>query len=286
MASGRVRRRGGVLRRAGGRHHAADRSAAAPGRRRRARVLDAIDDTLGDRLAILITIPYHVRSSEELWRRYRKRRRDHHPRPSGLRQAARGQLRRSTRSTPARSCPAASPPTRSASRAATRRRSTCRATEPSSSATRSPSADGRLVVWAADKVDAKVERFYRERFNPTLEPLLELDFDAVLPTHGQPVMGGGKQALRARPWRRSPGTTADRLPRHEHTHHRERNRRAQGARRADRSARATGARSPRRTSTSSPRSRATTSGSTWTWSAPRPRARSAPRSPTATSRCA
>ena len=33
------------------------------------------------------------------------------------------------------------------------------------------------VVWAADKVDAKVERFYRERFNPTLEPLLELDFE-------------------------------------------------------------------------------------------------------------
>ena len=43
---------------------------------------------------------------------------------------------------------------------------------------------GRLVVWASDKVDAKVERFYRERFNPTLEPLLELDFDAVLPPTG------------------------------------------------------------------------------------------------------
>ena len=27
-------------------------------------------------------------------------------------------------------------------------------------------------------VDAKVERFYRERFNPTLEPLLDLHFDA------------------------------------------------------------------------------------------------------------
>ncbi|HEX6583089.1 MAG TPA: hypothetical protein VF056_05755, partial [Thermoleophilaceae bacterium] len=37
----------------------------------RARVLEAIEGTLGDRLAILITIPYHVRSAEELWRRYR-----------------------------------------------------------------------------------------------------------------------------------------------------------------------------------------------------------------------
>ena len=63
---------------------------------------------------------------------------------------------------------------------------------------------GRLVVWSSEKIDAKVERFYRERFNPTLEPLLELDFDAVLATHGQPLMSGGKRALRkaleAKPW--------------------------------------------------------------------------------------
>ena len=37
-----------------------------------AEVLDTIDGALGERLAILITIPYHVRSSEELWRRYRR----------------------------------------------------------------------------------------------------------------------------------------------------------------------------------------------------------------------
>src|SRR4051812_8712369 len=33
-------------------------------------VLDVVDGALGDRLAILITIPYHVRSSEQLWQRY------------------------------------------------------------------------------------------------------------------------------------------------------------------------------------------------------------------------
>jgi hypothetical protein len=64
--------------------------------------------------------------------------------------------------------------------------------------------DGRLVVWSSNKVDAKVERFYAERFNPTLEPLLELAFEKVLVTHGQPVLEGGKQALRsalkAKPW--------------------------------------------------------------------------------------
>jgi hypothetical protein len=59
-------------------------------------------------------------------------------------------------------------------------------------------------MWSADKVDAKVDRFYRERFAPTLELLLELDFDTVLVTHGRPVMEDGKKALadglRAKPW--------------------------------------------------------------------------------------
>ena len=53
-------------------------------------------------------------------------------------------------------------------------------------------------------MDEDVSRFYRERFNPTLEPLLELDFDRVLVTHGEPVLEGGRgqleRALRAEPW--------------------------------------------------------------------------------------
>src|SRR5918999_6312961 len=35
-------------------------------------VLDGLDEKAGGRVAILISIPYHVRSSEELWKRYRK----------------------------------------------------------------------------------------------------------------------------------------------------------------------------------------------------------------------
>jgi hypothetical protein len=69
--------------------------------------------------------------------------------------------------------------------------------------------DGRLRVWATDKVDDRRARWYHERFNPTLEPLLELDFERVLVTHGQPVLGDGRAALRAalkaRPWYRPPG---------------------------------------------------------------------------------
>ena len=60
------------------------------------------------------------------------------------------------------------------------------------------------MVWTADKVDAKVERFYRERFNPTLQPLLELSWDRALVTHGRPLLEHGKEALRkalrAKPW--------------------------------------------------------------------------------------
>ena len=64
--------------------------------------------------------------------------------------------------------------------------------------------DGRLVMWAMDKVDGKVAGFYRDRFSPSVSPLLELDFENVLVTHGQPVVGKGKQALRkalsGKPW--------------------------------------------------------------------------------------
>ena len=72
-----------------------------------------------------------------------------------------------------------------------------------------------------------MKRFYRERFNPTLEPLLELDFDRVLVTHGGPVMKNGKRelrgALRAQPWYHHVEIASPAM-----THHRERNRRAQG----------------------------------------------------------
>ena len=53
--------------------------------------------------------------------------------------------------------------------------------------------DGGLRVWSEDRVDEKVGRFYRERFNPTLKPLLDLDFERVLVTHGQPVLKDGTE---------------------------------------------------------------------------------------------
>ena len=51
-----------------------------------------------------------------------------------------------------------------------------------------------MFAWAQEPPR---EAWYRERFLPTLEPLLELDVERVLVTHGAPVLSGGRAALRA-----------------------------------------------------------------------------------------
>jgi hypothetical protein len=166
-------------------------------------VLEAIDEALAERLAILITIPYHVRSSEELWKRYAKRAETTiHGHPAAAKRLAdRTAFRDIDPGTPL-------PAGVTAHTIGKPRRYEMPLHLPSHGALVFGDAvvesSGDLKVWAHDKIDAKVERFYRERFNPTVEPLLELDFDSVLVTHGQPLMEGGKEALRkaldAKPW--------------------------------------------------------------------------------------
>jgi hypothetical protein len=56
--------------------------------------------------------------------------------------------------------------------------------------------DGAARAWAHEPVDAKVDRFYRERFNPTLEPLVALGAERLLFTHGESILAGGSEALR------------------------------------------------------------------------------------------
>src|SRR5215211_4868342 len=168
-----------------------------------AAVLTTIEGALAERLAILITVPYHVRSSEELWRRYRN---DAETTVHGHKAAAKRLEDRSAfrEIEPGVPLPAGV----TAHTIGKPRRHEMPLHLPSHDALTFGDAvvesDGALRVWASDKIDAKAERFYRERFNPTLKPLLELDFDAVLPTHGQPVLKTGKQALRAalkaKPW--------------------------------------------------------------------------------------
>jgi hypothetical protein len=166
-------------------------------------VLAVIDDAVADRVAILITIPYHVRSAEELWRRYRKKAETTiHGHPAAAKRLEdRSAFRAIEPGTPL-------PGGATAHTIGKPRRYETPLHLPSHEALVFGDAvaesGGRLVVWSSERIDAKVERFYCERFNPTLEPLLELDFDNVLVTHGQPILGGGKDALRgaldAKPW--------------------------------------------------------------------------------------
>jgi hypothetical protein len=166
-------------------------------------VLDLIEGELQDRLAILISIPYHVRSSEELRKRFGKQVDTTiwgHP-------ACAKRLQRKTgfhAIEPGDELPGGA----SAYTIGKPRRFETPLLLPSHRALVFGDAvvelDGGLRVWSHESVDKDVTAFYRERFNPTLKPLLELDFDRVLVTHGQPVMKDGKaelkSALRKKPW--------------------------------------------------------------------------------------
>jgi hypothetical protein len=158
-------------------------------------VLDLIEVQLGARLAILITIPYHVRSSEAIRDRFR------------------GQVETTIwghRACRKRLADAAGfrafepgdelPGGASAHRIGRPRRYETPLLLPSHRALVFGDAvaevDGELRVWSERRVDDGVSAFHRERFNPTLQPLLELDFERVLVTHGQPVLRDGREQLR------------------------------------------------------------------------------------------
>jgi glyoxylase-like metal-dependent hydrolase (beta-lactamase superfamily II) len=170
-------------------------------------VLDLIERELGERLAILISIPYHVRSSEEIRHRFRgqvettiwghRACRKRLSEDAGFRAFE-----------PGDELPAGA----TAYKIGKPRRHETPLLLPSHKALVFGDAvaevDGALRVWAGGRVDARVKRFYRDRFNPTLEQLLEFDFERVLVTHGQPVLANGRkkleQALAAEPWYRTP----------------------------------------------------------------------------------
>jgi hypothetical protein len=166
-------------------------------------VLDGLDALVGDRVAILITIPYHVRSAEPLWRRFRDRADVTiwgHPAATKRLSEARA-FRTVEPGAPlpsgARAYPIGRP-----------RRFEMPLHLPSHRALAFGDAvvetGGELRVWAQGRFDEKRHRYYRERFNPTLEPLVELDVERVLVTHGEPVLSDGavelRRALEREPW--------------------------------------------------------------------------------------
>jgi glyoxylase-like metal-dependent hydrolase (beta-lactamase superfamily II) len=171
-------------------------------------VLTALDGIVSGRVRILITVPYHVRSSEALWQRYRERFETTihgHPlctrrlqddagfRPFGDAPAIDGDIVPN---------PIGSP-----------RRSELPLWLPSHRALAFGDAvidvDGELRVWDEPLDSERRRRWYEDRYLPTLEGLLDHDVERVLVTHGEPVLRGGRRALEAAfaqpPWQRDKG---------------------------------------------------------------------------------
>jgi glyoxylase-like metal-dependent hydrolase (beta-lactamase superfamily II) len=164
---------------------------------------DALDDVAADRrVAILTTIPYHARSAESLAERYGATIHGH--------PAVAKRLSSSERFTPidpesplpgdARAFTIGSP-----------RRFEMPLWLPSHRALVFGDAvvetAGKLRVWVQSDERSR-RRHTVERFNPTLRPLVDLDPEAVLVTHGEPVLSGGAAALDAAldadPWYHRP----------------------------------------------------------------------------------
>jgi hypothetical protein len=166
-------------------------------------VLQLVDDLATDQLAIFATVPYHVRSAEELWRRHRGRASIHgHP-------AAAKRLSDRSGFEPIE--PGAELPAGATAHAiGSPRRHEMPLFFPSHHALAFgdtvAEVDGALRVWDEPLTDAQRARWYRERFLPTLEPLLDLDPQRILVTHGAPVLDDGRARLAAAfaqdPWSR------------------------------------------------------------------------------------
>ncbi len=161
-------------------------------------VLARLDALVGDRLDVLVTIPYHVRSAADLWERYGGRAEVRvwgHPAvakrlPDSMRGAVRD-LRAGPLPGGARSFPIGSPV-----------RFERPLLLPSHGALVFGDAvvavDGRLRVWIDGPVASpRREAWYRDRFLPTLAPLADLRAERILVTHGEPVLAGGAAALAA-----------------------------------------------------------------------------------------
>ena len=156
-------------------------------------VLEALDALATDRVAILITIPYHTRSAEALRERYDA---TIHGHPAVAKRLA------STHgfepAAPGDELPGGARPYAIGKP----RRHEMPFYLPSHLAIAFGDAlvttpDGELRMWIFDTLDEKAERFYRERFGPSLAPLRELDVERVLVTHGEPIVEGGAAALAA-----------------------------------------------------------------------------------------
>jgi hypothetical protein len=169
-----------------------------------AAVLSRLDALAGQPVAILITIPYHTRSAERLRERYGATIHGHPAVTKRLRDTAGFRAIEPGGTLPggARAFTIGKP-----------RRFEMPIHLPSHRALALGDAivttpEGDLRIWHSGRLDAARVRWYRDVFAPTAAPLLELDIERILVTHGEPVLRGGLAALagalEATPWYHPP----------------------------------------------------------------------------------
>jgi hypothetical protein len=167
-----------------------------------AAVLAQLDAMAGMPVAILITVPYHTRSAEPLRARYGATIHGHRAVTKRLRDTTGFSAIEPGAELPggARAFPIGKP-----------RRHEMPIHLPSHRALALGDAivttpQGELRMWADERVDAARARWYRDVFAPTAAPLLELDVERILVTHGEPILHDGHAALAgaldAAPWHR------------------------------------------------------------------------------------
>jgi len=161
--------------------------------------VDCLDDLARSAaaVAIFVTVPYHVRSSEELRERFDASLHGHPAcakrlrRASALADVTAGEL----------------PADAQAIRIGNPQRQETPLYFPEHRALAFGDTivgvDGEARVW--EKLDnERRERWYRERFLPSLRPVLDVDAELLLFTHGPPVLTGGRDVLErglaAPPW--------------------------------------------------------------------------------------
>src|SRR3954452_2440959 len=173
-----------------------------PGGEDGAAVLQRLDALAGAAAAthVLITIGYHVRSAADLSARYAAA--IHGPEAAGRRLDGAG-ARAFSPLRPAAGEPDAGGPAGVVAHAIGRpRRGETPLWLPSHAAVAFGDAlvttpEGELRWWLQDEPTPARRAFYRDRFAPTLAPLLALDPQRILTTHGSPILTGGAAALGA-----------------------------------------------------------------------------------------
>jgi len=157
-----------------------------------AEVLTALDGIVRPPVAVLVTIPYHVRSAAPLAERYDGEIWGH---PAILRRGLDPARVREIRPG------AAMPGGAVAFPIGNPRRYEAPVLLPSHRALATGDslvvADGALRVWLQTTPKPSTTTWYRSKLRPTLEPLLDLDIERVLVTHGDPVLHDARRALAA-----------------------------------------------------------------------------------------